>query len=99
MSAKQFRRLCQALATITIVTVALLLSMGCASTTIHYERTLADGTRVKACYRSTKNLTGTLNTNGTFSVIASASEATDANTRLIKQATDSFLQVTAAAAK
>ena len=74
-------------------TALLLLTAGCASTTIHYERTLGDGTKVKASYRSTKNLTGTLNTNGTFSVIASASEATDANTRLIKQVTESFIQV------
>jgi hypothetical protein len=97
MSPTQLVRCLTFLFLLAAATALLLLTAGCASTTIHYERTLADGTRVKACYRSTKNLTGTLNTNGTFSVIASASEATDSNTRLVKQVTESVLQAAAAA--
>ena len=83
---------------ITLAACALVwLLAGCASTTITFERPLDDGRIVKGSYHSTKNLTVTIATNGTLTVIASASEATDANTRLVKQVTASVLEAAALA--
>ena len=80
-----------------LVAAALLWLTGCASTTITYSHQRPDGSCVSGAYRSTKNIAVSVSTNGTLSIVASASEASDATTRLVKQVTDSVLQAAAVA--
>ena len=73
---------------------AVWLLVGCASTTIRYTHIHPNtGEVIEGSYTSTKNLEVEVATNGTLRIKASASEATDANTRLLKQATESFIEV------
>lgn len=72
----------------------IFLLAGCASTTIHYSHLHpVTGEVIEGSYTSSKNLEVEVATNGTLRIRASASEATDANTRMMKQATDSLIQL------
>jgi len=80
-----------------LIAALLAAGMGCAVTTIKYKHVKPNGESIEGSYTSGKNIKAEIATNGTLSIVASASEATDANTRLLKQATESVLAIGAVA--
>jgi hypothetical protein len=67
-----------------LLSAALLMLAGCSYSRIHVEHARPTGDKLVVDYFSCRDLLATLDTNGTFTVSARATEPTDATTRQIQ---------------